>query len=208
MLLTPLRECQATDKVIILDCCRSGKTADFMPRFENEQRRALSEALEAAYLRKEEQLSAGQDATEVQQEILNLKRRLREGPQLNKERLAVIAAVGEALQYAHERGVIHRDIKPANIVLDHQGHPRLTDFDLVRALDTTGGTRTGMLGTWIYAAPEAMDKPQEVRPPTDVYGLAMTGYERYSQDARSSNPMATLAALWAGQSDPTAPGVW
>jgi formylglycine-generating enzyme required for sulfatase activity len=90
------------------------------------------------------------------------------------DNLSVIAAVGAALQFAHERGVIHRDIKPANIVLDRSGRPKLTDFDLVRALDTTGGTRTGMLGTWVYAAPEVMTRPQDAGVPADVYGLAMT----------------------------------
>jgi serine/threonine protein kinase len=60
-------------------------------------------------------------------------------------------------------------------VLDRQGRPKLTDFDLVRALDTTGGTRTGsMLGTVVYAAPELLFRPQDARVPADIYGLAMT----------------------------------
>jgi len=70
-----------------------------------------------------------------------------------EERLRIILSVGEALRFAHERKIIHRDIKPLNILLDESGQPRLTDFDLVRAKDTTGMTRTGMMGTIVYAAP-------------------------------------------------------
>jgi formylglycine-generating enzyme required for sulfatase activity len=89
--------------------------------------------------------------------------------------LAVIQQVGAALHYAHEQGLVHRDIKPANILLDPQGTPKLTDFDLVRAEDvTTGMTHTGMMGTVIYAAPELMSRPQDAGVQADVYGLAMT----------------------------------
>ncbi len=91
------------------------------------------------------------------------------------ERLGVIVTVAEALQFAHEHGVVHRDIKPANIVLDRQRRPKLTDFDLVRAKDlTTHGTRTGMMGTFVYAAPELLSRPQDADVPADVYGLGMT----------------------------------
>ena len=91
-----------------------------------------------------------------------------------EERLAVIAEVGETLRCAHERGIIHRDVKPANVLLDLDGRPKLTDFDLVRAADTTGGTRTSMLGTFLYAAPEAMVDGKTAAEPADVYGLGMT----------------------------------
>ena len=92
-----------------------------------------------------------------------------------EQRLGVIQAVGDALGYAHERGLVHRDIKPANILLDAQGQPKLTDFDLVRAEEVTSGlTHTGMMGTFLYAAPELMTRPQEADAAADVYGLAMT----------------------------------
>lgn len=88
--------------------------------------------------------------------------------------LNVVATVGDALAKAHERGVIHRDVKPANILLHVDRSPRLTDFDLVAAADTTGGTRSGALGTFVYAAPECMHHPQNADARVDVYGLAMT----------------------------------
>ncbi|MEM7353288.1 MAG: SUMF1/EgtB/PvdO family nonheme iron enzyme [Acidobacteriota bacterium] len=90
------------------------------------------------------------------------------------ERLEIILEIGEALTLAHERGVVHRDVKPHNILLTLDGTPKLTDFDLVRAADTTGGTRTSMLGTFLYAAPEAMVDARQAAASADVYGLGMT----------------------------------
>ena len=49
--------------------------------------------------------------------------------------------------------------------------PKLTDFDRVRAQDSTGGPRTGMLGTVVYAAPEAMERAKEAGVAADVFGL-------------------------------------
>ncbi len=88
--------------------------------------------------------------------------------------LRIVLEVGDALAFAHHKGVIHRDVKPANILLDSDGRPKLTDFDLVRASDTTGGTRTGMLGTVIYTAPEVMERAQDADERADVYSLGMT----------------------------------
>src|SRR5205823_1154799 len=64
--------------------------------------------------------------------------------------IMIIKKVGDALHFAHQHDFVHRDVKPANILLTSSLEPKLTDFDLVRAHDTTGGTRTGMLGTVIY----------------------------------------------------------
>ncbi|WP_295458829.1 SUMF1/EgtB/PvdO family nonheme iron enzyme [uncultured Thiodictyon sp.] len=114
--------------------------------------------------------------------------------------LDLILTVGAALAFAHARGIIHRDIKPANIVLDAAGLPKLTDFDLVRAVDTTGGTVTGMMGTYVYAAPELMDHPQDADARADVFGLGMTAiFALHRQDLRPRdmlrNPEGFIARL-------------
>lgn len=91
-----------------------------------------------------------------------------------EEVVSVVLKVADALARAHAKGYVHRDVKPANILLDEGGAPRLTDFDLVHGDDTTGGTRTGAMGTMVYAAPEQMQRPQDVQPSADVYSLGMT----------------------------------
>jgi serine/threonine-protein kinase len=82
-----------------------------------------------------------------------------------------------ALQAAHNAGVVHRDVKPANIVVDDDGYARLTDFGISRALSGASLTQTGeVLGTPHYLAPEqAQGKP--AGPASDVYALAVVGYE-------------------------------
>ncbi|MDJ0837115.1 MAG: SUMF1/EgtB/PvdO family nonheme iron enzyme [Acidobacteriota bacterium] len=89
--------------------------------------------------------------------------------------LAVIHTVGEALAYAHQHDLVHRDIKPGNILLDGQGRACLTDFDLVKAADSTGGTQThAAMGTFGYAAPELMAEAKDAGVAADIYGLGMT----------------------------------
>ena len=102
----------------------------------------------------------------------DLQRALRAG--LSRERLfALLEEVGEAVSRCHEAGLVHRDLKPANVLLDANGHAKVTDFDLVRAEDTTGGTRTGALGTVLYMAPECVRNANEAAPKADVYALTM-----------------------------------
>jgi serine/threonine protein kinase len=88
--------------------------------------------------------------------------------------VAIILGVGGALAEAHAKGIVHRDVKPANILLDEAKEPRLTDFDLVAAGDTTGGTRTGALGTFLYTAAEQMQNAKDADARADVYSLGMT----------------------------------
>ena len=113
------------------------------------------------------------------------------------ERLRIILEIGEALAFAHENGAIHRDVKPQNILLDHDGSAKLTDFDLVRAADTTGGTRTAMLGTFLYAAPEAMADASQASEPADVYGLGMTALFAFHGADLSSDVLWEMPELVA-----------
>lgn len=88
--------------------------------------------------------------------------------------IRAIMEIGSALDYAHEQGLVHRDVKPQNILLNDHGRAFLTDFDLVWATDTTGGTRTGFLGTHIYAAPEQAEDAKSIDHRVDIYSLGMT----------------------------------
>ncbi|WP_433266944.1 serine/threonine-protein kinase [Actinosynnema sp. CS-041913] len=91
--------------------------------------------------------------------------------------LDLLEQAGNALQAAHERGLVHRDVKPGNILVTPTGQVKITDFGIAKAADAAPVTHTGMvMGTAHYIAPEqALGHAAE--PASDVYALAVCGYE-------------------------------
>ncbi len=96
------------------------------------------------------------------------------------ETLQIAREVADALDYAHEHGVVHRDIKPENILLE-SGHAIVTDFGIARAFTRAGGqtlTETGVaVGTPLYMSPEQAGGEHELDRRSDVYSLACVLYE-------------------------------
>jgi serine/threonine-protein kinase len=113
----------------------------------------------------------------------NLAKRLHERGVLGvDETRKVMREVGDALAYAHDRGVVHRDIKPDNILLDAvTGRPMVTDFGIARAMDGGGDSRltaTGMaIGTPAYMSPEQAAGEREIDGRSDLYSLGILGYQ-------------------------------
>ena len=97
-----------------------------------------------------------------------------------RDALKIAAAVGDALAYAHEQGVIHRDIKPSNIMIDRSGRPQIMDFGLAKQTDSDSRfTRTGTtIGTPSYMPPEqARGENKAIDQRSDVYSLGAVLYE-------------------------------
>lgn len=97
------------------------------------------------------------------------------------EAIAMVPPLCDALQYAHDQGVVHRDIKPENLLLGKNGTIKIADFGLVKitgdqASDALTRTRQ-VMGTLNYMAPEQMERPTEVDHRADIYSLGVVIYE-------------------------------
>jgi predicted Ser/Thr protein kinase len=112
----------------------------------------------------------------------NLRQRLRAGPLPVADVLQIVSQVCEALQYAHEEGIVHRDIKPENILLDRKGRVKIADFGIAKLLTRKPGdyTLTGpwqVMGTFHYMAPEQLENPQQLDQRADIYSVGVMLYE-------------------------------
>jgi serine/threonine protein kinase len=96
--------------------------------------------------------------------------------------LAIVPQLCDALQYAHDEGLVHRDIKPENILVDRKGRVKIADFGLAKlvGLTPTYLTLTGtheVMGTLLYMAPEQMKRTHTVDHRVDIYSLGVVLYE-------------------------------
>ncbi|GAB3441580.1 hypothetical protein GCM10027517_17820 [Phycicoccus ginsengisoli] len=115
----------------------------------------------------------------------------------------ILVQTARALDAAHQAGVVHRDVKPANIVVNADGYAKLTDFGIARALNEAPMTQTGeVLGTPHYLSPEqAQGEP--AGPLSDVYALAVVGYEMLTgRRPFSGDTMVTTALAHVSQPAP------
>jgi predicted Ser/Thr protein kinase len=113
---------------------------------------------------------------------VDLRRTIRGGELAPRQALTIVRELCEALQYAHDEGVVHRDIKPENVLIDKRGRVKIADFGLAKlAGSMLGGgalTATGqVMGTPHYMAPEQIEHPQDVDHRADIYSLGVVLYE-------------------------------
>jgi serine/threonine protein kinase len=131
---------------------------------------------------------------------VSLRALLREGRLEPETALGIVPKICEALEFAHERGVVHRDIKPENILLDRSGRVKIADFGIAKMMGdsfvaTSGEAGRGetsalalppeslrltegqVLGTPSYMAPEQVTQPQQTDHRADIYSLGVVFYE-------------------------------
>jgi len=108
-----------------------------------------------------------------------------------REALAIVPQICDALQFAHDQGIVHRDIKPENILLDRRGRVKVADFGLAKIIGgaiepVPGASRTGaslltetgkILGTPQYMSPEQIAHPADVDHRADIYALGVVFYQ-------------------------------
>ncbi|HEY5915032.1 MAG TPA: serine/threonine-protein kinase [Verrucomicrobiae bacterium] len=113
---------------------------------------------------------------------VNMRQAMRSGRFSPTEAFALVPRICDALQFAHEEGVLHRDIKPENILLDTKGRLKIADFGIAKILGEGRGnitlTEQGVaVGTPLYMAPEQLEHPQDVDQRADIYSLGVVFYE-------------------------------
>ena len=121
---------------------------------------------------------------------VNLRQLMAAGKLAAQEALAIVPQICDALQYAHDRGIVHRDIKPENILLSREGVVKIADFGVAKIIgktETMGAEHQGeqrpevtgahRVGTPAYMAPEQQNNPGEVDHRADIYSLGVVFYQ-------------------------------
>jgi predicted Ser/Thr protein kinase len=112
----------------------------------------------------------------------NLRQLIAAGGLKPEQALAIVPQICEALQFAHNEGIVHRDIKPENILVDKQGRVKIADFGLAKLLGQDAGDHSltatqQVMGTLRYMAPEQIQGAHAVDHRADIYSLGVIFYE-------------------------------
>ena len=132
----------------------------------------------------------------------SLAAKLKSGPLTVKDATSITLQIAEALEEAHEQGVIHRDLKPANVMVTPKGQAKVLDFGLAKLLavardPTVSVTETrGLIGTPLYMSPEQA-REQNLDARTDLWNLGVIYYELLTGRApfRADSSIAVLRAI-------------
>ncbi|HKW31276.1 MAG TPA: serine/threonine-protein kinase, partial [Verrucomicrobiae bacterium] len=113
---------------------------------------------------------------------VNLRQAMQTGHFSPQQALYLVPKICDALQFAHNEGILHRDIKPENILLDTRGRVKIADFGIAKLVGEPKKnitlTASGMVvGTPNYMAPEQIEHPQDVDQRADIYSLGVVFYE-------------------------------
>ena len=113
---------------------------------------------------------------------MNLRQLLQTRKLAPEEALTIVPPICEALQYAHQQGIVHRDIKPENILMDKQGRVKIADFGIAKLLGEDGKREAltaeqQIVGTPHYMAPEQVEQPSIVDHRADIFSLGVVFYE-------------------------------
>jgi serine/threonine protein kinase len=118
---------------------------------------------------------------------VNLRQAMQAGRFTPAQALALVPRICEALQFAHDEGILHRDIKPENILLDTRGRVKIADFGIAKLIgdkvEAAALTASGVaVGTPHYMAPEQLEHPQDVDQRADIYSLGVVFYEMLTDE--------------------------
>lgn len=113
---------------------------------------------------------------------VNLRQAMEAGRFSPPAALSLVPQICDALQFAHQEGILHRDIKPENLLLDTKGRIKIADFGIAKligeAVQDVTLTGSGLaVGTPHYMAPEQLERPREVDQRADIYSLGVVFYE-------------------------------
>ena len=141
-----------------------------------------------------------------------------DGPLPARPAAELLAKIADAIQHAHDRGILHRDLKPSNVLVDGSGEPHVTDFGLAKRITDSadaGKVQTGaagqltltgqILGTPGYMSPEQATAKRDIGPVTDVYSLGALLYQLVTGRAPFVGETPTVILRQVEELDPVSP---